>query len=717
MTSRTQRNRATEQRLAFQIHPRAFKALGADLVTNDVVAIIELVKNAYDASATVVEISFGYAEGGDFIEITDNGTGMDLAVLKEAWCTVATPYRQEHPVARLNRRTIRRAAGAKGLGRLSAARLGAGFDMLTQTEGGECWHVRLNWKELAEASALDGCFAICTRHSGPSSFERSGTQIRISQLRAKWDEGMIDDLCDNLARLLPPFDLPEDFEIRLNAPERFSTQINIRPPEFLNHPKYVIRGKSDRQGLVTYEYEFHAIQGGAHRKAAGKMTWEQIKEESDSRAVTAIKRSTCGPFAFEIRAWDIAPQDTTEIAERFKLKKSTIRRDIRAYKGISVYRDGVLVLPKSEGARDWLGLDLRRVGKVGPRLSTPQIVGLVSISADDNPGIEDTSDRERLADTPEVAAFEAILRAVVSQLENERDKDRRAPSKERRVVELFEKLNASDLVAGVTEVVEEGGTAAETLPLVQDFSARLDKVREEIETRFVYYSRLATVGTIAQMLVHEVRNRTTVIGNALLAVKKAIADNSALSTAAHRVELADGAVASLEKLADTFAPLANRSFRRRMRTGVAEESILRCAAMIAGDLKAKKIRIRVPERSVTEVAVDPGELDAIVLNLFTNSVYWLSQVPDTKRVIQVRLSFIDNRTRVRIHVDDSGPGVPDEDAERIFWPGVTNKPGGIGMGLTVASELVSEYGGQLALATPGKLGGATFFFDLPVRAK
>lgn len=71
---------------------------------------------------------------------------------------------------------------------------------------------------------------------------------------------------------------------------------------------------------------------------------------------------------------------------------------------------------------------------------------------------------------------------------------------------------------------------------------------------------------------------------------------------------------------------------------------------------------------------------------------------------------------MRVAVHDSGPGVPEDDSERIFWPGVTNKPGGIGMGLTVAAELVSEYGGRLALVRPGKLGGASFTFDVPVKA-
>src|SRR5712671_1615055 len=129
----------------FTIHPRAFKALGADLVTNDVVAIIELVKNAYDAYATEVEIRFKEGDGAQILEIEDNGSGMERDIIEEAWCTVATPYRTENPVAKKAGKTNRRTSGAKGLGRLSAARLGSRLEMVTQTQGGQCWSVQVDW--------------------------------------------------------------------------------------------------------------------------------------------------------------------------------------------------------------------------------------------------------------------------------------------------------------------------------------------------------------------------------------------------------------------------------------------------------------------------------------------------------------------------------------------------------------------------------------------
>jgi len=57
---------------------------------------------------------------------------MDRKTIEDAWAIVATPYRLDHPVASRSGRKNRRASGEKGLGRLSAARLGDELDMLTQ---------------------------------------------------------------------------------------------------------------------------------------------------------------------------------------------------------------------------------------------------------------------------------------------------------------------------------------------------------------------------------------------------------------------------------------------------------------------------------------------------------------------------------------------------------------------------------------------------------
>lgn len=701
--------------LPFKIHPRAFKSLGADLVTNDVVAIIELVKNAYDAYATVVEVRFINADNGWILEIEDNGSGMSRATIADAWCTVATPYREDHPVAKRRGMRNRRVSGEKGLGRLSAARLGMKLEMITQIIGGDCWTVRVDWDQLARFKSLDQCVVSIRRTEEPP-FDRSGTLLRIFPLRTKWNDQTWSDLRANLSRLIAPFAGQTGFAIRLSTPSLVDSPIDIESPLFLNHPKYIINGTVEPSGLVKWKYKYAAIRGGGHRRSTGQVTWSQVKEQAGHTTLDSMKEPNFGPFTFDLRAWDTASHDTAEISERFHLKKSSVKHDIKAYKGISVYRDDVLVLPKSEGTRDWLGLDVRRIGKVGQRLSTTQMVGYIAISAANNPDIVDTSDREGLVATPIVLAFESTLRTIVRVMENERTKDRQT-TKEHVVADLFKQLSAEDLVSNIAEVASEDGSASDTLPIVHAFSKQLDKAREEIESAFMYYSRLATVGTIAHMLIHEIRNRTTVLGHVLDWLGRQIGKSPEDRAATAKLEEGHTAVAALDNLADIFSPLANRQFKRRKRSAYIEASILRCLLMLKGDLKAGKISVSTPTTTMTEVAVDPGELDAVLLNIIGNAIYWLSHKGGSERNIEIRVRPISGCKRISVEVHDSGPGITEEDAERVFWPGVTNKPGGIGMGLTVASELIAEYEGRLALDRSGKLffGGATFIFDLPLK--
>ena len=706
---------STLEQIPFRMHPRVFSALGADLVTNDVVAVIELVKNAYDAYATRVDVRFGTnSKDGPFLEIEDDGYGINRTTIKDVWCVVATPFRAENPVSEKGNR-IRRVAGEKGLGRLSAARLGSRLDMFTRMDGEPCWKVVVNWSDLSSRKEMEACHVGIERVDDDIPLADTGTLVRILGLKSDWNDEEVDDLRENLSRLVSPFAEVDDFKIFLTPPgdEEKSTEVEVSAPQFLSKPKYAVRGHVEADGTVHGKYRFSPIRKGSRRGATINMTWRQIaKLYKEDIKKTECDCSECGPFEFEIRAWDIGPDDTEEIAETFGENKRHIRKAIKSHKGISVYRDGILMLPKSEDTRDWLGLDLRRISKLGTRLSTVQIVGYVSISAEANPNIEDKSDREGLVNDSAVVVFKVILKAIVSQLENERDIDRPEPADEERLSDLFEDLTADDLLAELIAISDEGAPAADAVPMLAEFNKKLERVRNAIKKRFTYYSRLATVGTIAQMLVHEIRNRTTIFGNFVRFISNQMTDE-ADEALTKKVGQAMSAIESMERLADTFAPLASRAFRRRRRDSLLEESIERCLSFVAKDIDELSVKVSLP-KSETRVAVDPGELDAIVLNLIANSVYWLGQVKRNRR-LEFRISRFNQGQRVRLSVSDSGRGVSDEDAKKIFLPGVTKKPGGIGMGLTVASELVGEYGGEMRLVQPGKLGGATFAFDMPFK--
>jgi len=706
--------RQTEyEAIPLRMHPRVFESLGADLVTNDVVAVIELVKNSYDAFARNVRIEFGKDPGGEtYLEIGDDGLGMTGEVIRNAWSLVATPHKASNDVIARGAKT-RRVSGYKGLGRLSAARLGDRLVMLTQAPQSVCWEVTANWPDISSGDDISQSTIHVRKYTERSPFAESGTIIRILGLKEPWDQNQVEELDEGLGRLLSPFNSVDEFHISLCSSDR-AAEKPIESLRFLSEPKYSVAGEVDNQGNVEAVYRFSPIGGDLiPRLTKIRMAWSQIhgNPRINWRFPHSEESARCGPFSFDIRAWDINPDGTEEISSKYGIAKRQVRTTIRAHKGISVYRDGILVLPKSEGARDWLGLDLRRVSQVGRRLSTSQLVGYVSISGEHNPKIDDTSDRERLSMCAEVEEFQEIVKTVVDSLASHRNQDRPEPSRELPIQDLLAEMSASELVTSANALAQSGGQASEVVRLIQEFDESLSRNRQVIQQRFVYYSRLATIGTIAQMLVHEIRNRTIAIGSLLSFIKREppLFQNA---NAKRRLTLAENAVSGLEQLADRFAPLANRNFHRGRRHSVLENEIRNCMALTGADSKGLRIQCVIPT-STTVVATDPGELDAIIINLVENAMYWMQQPPNDKRKLEFQIEPSNPEGRVTVWVNDTGPGIDEEYAEQVFYPGVTRKPDGIGMGLTVASELVSEYGGKMRTVQPGLLGGASFAFDLP----
>lgn len=715
-TSAKERNTGThaKSRLAFRFHPRALAALGRDLVTNDVVAVMELVKNSYDAMATHVDVRIHSGEedtAGPYIEVADDGLGMDYDTIVDVWCVVATPFRQRRPISTIGRRA-RPVTGEKGLGRLSAARLGRTLDVITRTADGPVLQFSLDWEEMQEADDLaDAAFEVS--QLTPEAFNgEHGTRLWIGSLRSIWNENEIDDLRRDLARLVSPFATGEDFSVSLHVTgHEDETALQITAPEFMSEPKYAISGHVDADGTIHARYRYRPVVGREGRELEHREQWSATFSQAE-RAALGGTRPACGPFEFEIRAWDLDKEDTRDIAEHFGEMRSHIRRAISSQQGISVYRDDILVLPKSEGTRDWLGLDLRRVSRLGTRLSTSQLVGNVRITRAANPGIVDTSDREGLVSNPAAMAFERLIQRIVQLLEGDRHSDRLEEMETGTAKDLFAHLTTKPLLGTLEGIRQTGGDMTDAIRATKSFGRELDRSRVAIERRFGYYNRLAVIGTIAQMIVHEIRNRTTVIGYGLDKAGQFV-ERLGDKIAQRAAKMALQSVTSLEALADRFAPLASRGYRPGRRLSVVEDSIERCLAMQERIIRSNRIKVEVPSGTLTRVGIDPGELDTIVLNLVLNAVYWLKR-QDSDRRLCFRLEPGPTPGRVMVAVDDSGPGIDPHDRERVFWPGVTRKPDGFGMGLTVASELVDGRGGRMRTMTPGKLGGATFEFDLPL---
>ena len=253
-----------ETEISMKFHPRAFSAFGSDLVTNDGVALTELVKNSYDAYASCVAIIFGSDSGkGQYIEIIDDGLGMTQEIVKNAWAVIATPYKMEHPSVERNGKK-RMVSGNKGLGRFSAARLGKKMQIITYNEDDDCFSAEIDWETFIKSESIDRCKVFLKEYSRnillkeiterTKTTSKTGTIIKIYDLNDDWtDIAKINLLKASLARLVSPFDNVDDFSIVLYL-GKMGEPIKIESHPFIKNPVYSISGEVDNQGNVEWIY-------------------------------------------------------------------------------------------------------------------------------------------------------------------------------------------------------------------------------------------------------------------------------------------------------------------------------------------------------------------------------------------------------------------------------------------------------------------------------
>lgn len=209
--------------LKFKVSTGLKNILGQDLITSDNIAILELVKNSYDAFATNVLITFEK----DSIIIADNGKGMSLKDIQDKWLFVGYSAKSDGTEDVSYRSKFKRHyAGAKGIGRISCDRLGSEVWLTTRSADSntvELIHVDWNKFEKSQKKEFD---KISVEHE--SRIEKYifpggsfiGTEIRITGFRpdsTEWSRERIKELRKSLEKMINPFSGTEDFKIEIKA--------------------------------------------------------------------------------------------------------------------------------------------------------------------------------------------------------------------------------------------------------------------------------------------------------------------------------------------------------------------------------------------------------------------------------------------------------------------------------------------------------------------
>lgn len=574
--------RKKEREIEFNVDAYTARLIGRENVSKLEGAVLEIVKNAYDADAKA--FCLYYSKTQNCIYIMDNGCGMTEEIIKTHWMTIGNSSKKSKYVTPEQRIQT----GAKGIGRFALDRLSDRCRMLTiSDQGGLEWIV--NWedfdgnKKISEVKAkiydtdtsllayVDVDYwmnAELARYVKSLNYGGTGTVFCLEGLHDTWDDKTMARLRNHLENLLPP-DVSEDFKILFfdDTTSRDGAEIiSANVDSFDYKIDFQIKGDDLNIQIIRNEFDFRGEEQTVFREAGFDLTEQQYflgipKEDKFSVQKICSRQNCIGDFSGTLYFYKIS--QTAKDQEKFYTKSIVGRANlVKKFGGIKLYRDKFRVRPYGEYGDndfDWLELSARRnrspAGLGHPtgswRVSAEQIFGNVAISRE-NTNLEDDANRNGIQEGMGVTQLKQILLYVIGEFERDRQSvGRKLAEYEKAKNELVKKMEELRWLAEARKQWEEErkqeekqeqkqkkeqrkweiSSEQETAPtadpkevaaLLDAMEQRQEQELQELRDENKMLQTLATTGIVTNMFMHEIRTLTNNIGQELDSAFEAI---------------------------------------------------------------------------------------------------------------------------------------------------------------------------------------------------
>lgn len=483
--------------------------LGVQNFTNEESAMLELIKNAYDAQAKYVTLDF--SEGN--LVIVDDGIGMNAEDIRNHWMHVGKSEKKYlSPISAEGKQRV--LAGSKGIGRFALARLGSFVKIITKKESEHPVEWKTDWKR----STLE-------EYSGDIHRCLHGTKIEISSLRDRWTAKRISSLTNYLSVTYND----DQMKIRILPHQKQPVQYIFRNPILGKTHVCTIRLNYDGSGILTYSInndEFletaqsYCADLDIHKDCGSVNILDElsINDEFDltkEELGEYLKRlgEFCAEFYFSLKS------STRQDQENFLYKYGTLPE--RFDYGIVLYRNAFSIA-SFEGSRDWLELN-RRVRSSPAAATHPtgswrvranQISGYVMIDKLRNPELKDMANRQGLEENIYYKLLVKVLTIGVSCFERYRQKIIRNINKNN-IRHQKEKTPILDKVLKKPESAQKLSASQirilhNELKQIKNETKYVEQQKKEVEGRYHYDVRIlnafVTIGLKAAAIAHEAGN-------------------------------------------------------------------------------------------------------------------------------------------------------------------------------------------------------------------
>ena len=678
--------------------------LGVQNFSTDESAILELVKNAYDARASFVKLIFEE----DTLTVIDDGTGMNIDDIKLKWMHVGKSTKDYKTVLENNQ--VRVLAGSKGIGRFALARLGEAASVISKKDAS----VGVVWETDWSSSSV----------SIDENINDKGTKISIKSLRVKWNKKKVENLVlflsktynDNvmsiyvshpdmnkeivpyITELIPGINCLAKITLNYDSATQ-SLTTEVVSDEFLDAAEEYCKD-------IDLKYFFQTINVFDELKAIEQ--WELSEDELRNNLLQL------GDFSAEF-SFTISPIKAD--VEKFLYKHYTLPRE--TVKGVILYRNAFSI-SSYEGKKDWLGFGKR--SRKSPAAATHltgswrvrenQIAGKVEIDKLRNCVLQDLSNRQGLDENIFYELFVEIVLAGIKGFERYRQNIIRHINVKNIAVEekpapVSEKIVTNpSLVANLSQ--EETIQLAAEIKAYQKAHTEAQRERDDVETRYKYDVRilnvLATVGLKASSIAHEMRNDrnsiTDNIDNIIAALKKF--DMWEELTLPERTEksyqnipylLENNRQVSSKLLAfmnTMLSEIEKKQFEASWQS--VNDIIKRIKKNWEDDYAWISILINMDEDICFMISED--YLQVIFDNLILNSI----QQNETRNHLDIAINIALSGNMLSLSYADRGKGLDKKylkNPERILEVHETTRKRGHGLGMWIVNNTVTMSGGEI----------------------
>lgn len=688
-------------------------ALATDAANDDFVRLLATLRAAADDEEFCRSLDAGHGHL-NWIQVRDQGEGMSLEDLKKVFLRVGTRSRHDENIRGA------RNLGDKGIGRLSAMRLGDRLKVTTSKAGEVRWNLlEIDWTAFANANgqAVEDIRIEPVIGEEKHWPDESGTTIEISGLQADWDAVRFADVLQGrIARMIDPFE--PGLANKLIVARHNGSRILVPsiPQTLLDathaacHVSFRMeKGEPVIVGRVDYKYRHRSTQISARGAEVYSLTQTAFKRRA-KRGHAAFRNVPLPKSAFEqLNAFDCDiywfNRRVIEAVDGLTSSQAETRREISHWSGgPMLYRYGYRILPYGDPDDDWLELDENAFGASGFKLNRQQVIGRVRLDTPHG-ALSEQTNREGLIQSEVVDALRKMLMWVVHDqirgLINEADSiellERRAAEQDtRRVSDLRKRVEVAldrlkqQTGGATTEAIEE---LEKGVARLSDQSSALVKRLEDVITeaeedreKFVY---LAGIGLMTEFIFHELERA---VAHAMDALSRGSLRTATVNSLREQLK-------TLHKRIAAFDELSGEK-RQTKSTFDLADLVDEVLSNHANEFERHGIEIEFDRpRGPYMVKAVRGMVIQILENLIVNSAYWLKQQKRFEAGFKPWLQIVLDPGEKILIVEDNGPGITPDRRERIFQPFTTTKPigQGRGLGLYIARDLAKYHGWKLQL--------------------